>query len=306
MQSVKLPTISRSQVRPVWLPEGADQLTEFQPQMSSIFRQDFVRHSLPKMPDLRPKISAYVSNLPFAATSEQRAAFQGDQQPRRRVRVRRGQLALSTEAFNNSSIYSQEFVAKERGVTENYKPKTDASLSQEPFQASSVYKLDYPRHETNPSMSETVAKLQQSQAARPQQYQSADPKLRCLDGTTDYGGNFLDPQVAARRLIPPGYKPPTEKMSGDTSYSKVFVPFAGAQPAPMFKPQTVAFASGAPFVGQSVYKDDFVPKPLRKSSANVLENRTGIMTMARQEEPGMPGVPIESFPENISGVLYRT
>lgn len=303
MQSVKLPTISRSQVRPVWLPEGVG-LPEFQ--ANSTFRQDFVRHSLPKMPDLRPKVSAYVSNMPFAATSEHRAAYQGDAPFRRRVRVRRGQLTVSGDAFDAESVYKQEYVAKERGITESFKPRSDVSVSDQPFHAHSVYKLDYPKHETNPSMADNLAKLAAAAAARPQQYQAVEPKLRTLDGITDYTGNYLDPQVAPRQVFPPGYKPPTEPMSANTSYSAVYVPFAGAHPAAIYKPQTATFQSSAPFAGKSVYKDDFIPKPLRKSSANVLENRTGIMSLARQEEPGMPGVPIESFPENASGVMHRT
>lgn len=256
------------------------------------FQNDYRRNEIPVRQSFKPVEGAKVSDTPFEDRTSHRDAYIQHAMPPKYVRERE-QYRPSGAQFDGLSTFKRDYKGAPGEATHSFKPEGRAFQSEAPFEDGTTNRHDFKRWpmerpyvhaqdayvKPQGEMEKTTTHqatyrempIDRVVAHRPH---SAKKTSAPFDGTTNYNSDYRK-WNGERAQAPrqPDYVPNNAPFEGNSTYKGHYVPHA-MQPNRSFRPDNTAFHSDAQFDDHTLYRQDYVPKPIQVCEAAIIDQPT--------------------------------
>ncbi|XP_045216001.1 stabilizer of axonemal microtubules 2-like [Mercenaria mercenaria] len=276
--------------------------TKFEGQTT--FQNDYRRNEIPPRHNYKPNEGARLSDAPFEGRTIHQDAYIQHAIPPRYMKEKE-QYRPSGVQFDGTTTFKRDYKGAQGEPTHSFKPEGKAFQSDARFEDGTTQKDDYKKwpmerpyihpHEqyvkpagemeknTTHNATYRPMPLQRVAAMRPV---SAKKASAPFDGTTMYNSDYIK-KYGERAQMPrqADYVPNNAPFEGNSTYKGHYKPHA-LQPNRSFRPDNTAFQSDARFDDHTLYRQDYVPKPIHVCEAAGIDQPTSRFQFASLDSRG--------------------
>ena len=245
----------------------------------STMNHDYRKYSQAPRQSMKPMEASKLSDAPFADDTDYRNSYKAHVLQPKFVRERE-QYKAPGVAFDGTTTFKRDYRGPIGEKTRSFKPDNAAYSSGQPLEDVTTNRKDYvkwPATKPYVHVQEGYKKpegdmfmqtthnavyrelpLSKIQPVRPADAGKASGPF---DGTTNYSQNYKQWQVPrVEPHIRESYQPNNAPFEGMSTQKAHYIPH-GIQPHRSYKPDNTAFQSNARFEDNTMYRQDYVPKP---------------------------------------------
>ncbi|KAL4227667.1 hypothetical protein ACF0H5_013103 [Mactra antiquata] len=268
------------------------------------FQHDYRNKEIPMRQSFKPNDGPRMSDAPFEDKTTQRDAYITHAMPPKFQRQRE-EYRPSGAQFDGMSTFKRDYKGALGEPTVSFKPEGRAFQSDQPFDSDTTNRNDFKKwpmerpfvhaHEPyqkpagdmdmNTTHKQTYREMpiERVVAMKPN---SAKQASAPFDGRTNYNTDFI--QKNGQRAQPakqPDYIPNNAPFEGRSTYKGHYIPHS-MQPNRSFRPDNTAFRSDAQFDDHTLYRQDYVPKPIQVCEAAIIDQPTSRFKFSEFDQRG--------------------
>lgn len=246
----------------------------------STMNHDYRKYQQPPRQSMKPSEASKLSDAPFADDTDYRTSFKAHAPQPKFVRERELYKAPGVP-FDGTTTFKRDYRGPTGEITRSFKPENAAFSSGVPLEDLTTNRKDYikwPASKPYVHIQEgykkpdgemymqtthnTVYRNLPMSRSIPMKPSDANKLTNApFDGTTNYAQNYKQWQIQrVEQPIRDGYHPNNAPFEGQSTQKAHYIPH-GIQPNRSYKPDNTAFMSNARFEDNTMYRQDYVPKP---------------------------------------------